>query len=152
MLTPSQTQVLAQDEKFSEIVDWILEEHGPHDLHAGVGQYQHYLNACHTVQKQINALQECHMYYLEKQMEVLSNLKNTNVLGHILAHTKEFDRQPKAYAAFFQAVSPFCGHITYSGTNVAIDHYMSGAITLGLSRPTTVYDSSKAMTMYLRWR
>ena len=71
------------------------------------------------------------MYYLEKRMEVLSNLENTNVLGHILAHTEEFDGHPEAYAAFFQAIAPFRGHITYSGTNVAIDRYMSGAIALG---------------------
>jgi len=109
---------------------------------AGVGQYRHYLNTCYTVQKQINTLQEHHMYYLEKRMEVLSNLKNANVLGHILVHTEEFDRYPKAYASFFQTVSPFHGHITYSGTNVAIDRYMSGAIALGLpavSKPLPPY-------------
>jgi len=142
VLTPSQTQVLAPDKKFSKVIDWILGEHCPCDLHAGVGQYQHYLNACQTVQKQINTLQGHYMYYLEKCMEVLSNLKNTNILGCILAHTEEFDRHPKAYASFFQAVSPFCGHITYSGTNVAIDHYMSGAIALGLpavSKPPPPY-------------
>ena len=64
-------------------------------------------------------------------MEVLSDLENANVLGRILAHTEEFDGQPEAYASFFQAVSPFRGHITYSGTNVSIDRYMSGAIALG---------------------
>ena len=82
------------------------------------------------------------MYYLEKQMEVLSDLENANVLGRILAHTEEFDGQPEAYASFFQAVSPFRGHITYSGTNVSIDRYMSGAIALGppaVSKPPPPY-------------
>jgi len=75
-------------------------------------------------------------------MEVLSDLENANILGRILAHTEEFDGHPEAYASFFQAVSPFCGHITYSGTNVAIDRYMSGAITLGppaISQPPPPY-------------
>ena len=75
-------------------------------------------------------------------MEVLSDLKNANVPGHILMHTKEFDGQPEAYASFFQAVSPFCGHITYSGTNISINHYMSSAITLGpptVSKPPPPY-------------
>jgi len=141
-LTPSQIEVLAEDKKYSEVIDWILEEHCPFDLMAGVGQYRHYLNACYTTQKQINALQEKHMYYLEKCMEVLSDLENTNVLGRVLAHTEEFDGHPKAYASFFQAMSPFYGHITYSGTNVAIDHYMSGAIALGppaVSKPPPPY-------------
>jgi len=109
---------------------------------AGVGQYHHYLNACYATQKQINALQEKHMYYLEKRMEVLSDLENTNVLGHILAHTEEFNGHPEAYASFFQAVSPFRRHITYLGTNVAIDCYMSGAIALGpptVSKPPPPY-------------
>ena len=142
VLNPSQTRVLTPDEKFSKIIDWILGEHCPCNLHAGVGQYQHYLNACQTVQKQINALQEHNMYYLEKRMEVLSNLKNANVLGHILAHTEEFDSHLEAYASFFQAVSPFCRHITYLGTNVAIDCYMSGAIALSppaVSKPLPPY-------------
>jgi len=142
VLTPSQTRVLAPDKKFSKIIDWILGEHCPCDLHAGIGQYQHYLNACQIVQKQINALQERYMYYLEKHMEVLSDLENANVLGHILMHTEEFDGHPEAYTLFFQAVSPFRRHITYSGTNVAIDCYMSSAIALGLpavSRPPPPY-------------
>ena len=70
------------------------------------------------------------------------DIKNTNVLGHILMHTEEFNSQPEAYDSFFQAVLPFCGHITYLGTNVNIDHYMSGAIALGLptvSKPLPPY-------------
>ena len=75
-------------------------------------------------------------------MEVLSNLKNANMLGRILAHTEEFDGHPEAYASFFQAVSPFHRYITYSGTNIAIDRYMSGAIALGppaVSKPPPPY-------------
>jgi len=142
-LTPSQIKVLAEDKKYSKVIDWILGEHCPFNLMAGVGQYCHYLNACYTTQKQINVLQEKHMYYLEKRMEVLSDLENTNVLGCILVHTEEFDGHPEAYASFFQAVSPFRGHITYSGTNIAIDRYMSGAIALG---PPTV---SKPLPSYM---
>ena len=38
-LTPSQVEVLASDKKFSKIVNWILTEHCPFDLYAGVHQY-----------------------------------------------------------------------------------------------------------------
>jgi len=65
-------------------------------------------------------------------MEALSALKNANVLGRILAHMEDFKGYPEAYATFFRAVAPFHGHITYSGTNTAIDHNMSSMITLSL--------------------
>jgi len=64
-------------------------------------------------------------------MEALSALENANVLGRILAHVEDFEGYPEAYATFFRAVAPFHGHITYSGTNTAIDRYMSSAIALG---------------------
>jgi len=64
-------------------------------------------------------------------MEALSALKNANVLGRILAHVEDFEGYPEAYATFFRTVAPFHGHITYSGTNTAIDRYMSSAIALG---------------------
>ena len=142
VLTPSQIKVLASDKKYSEVIDWILAEHCPFDLYTGVRQYQHYLDACYAIQKQINALQEKHMYYLEKRMEVLSDLENTNILGCILAHTEEFNGHPKAYASFFQAIAPFRSHITYLGTNVSINCYMSGVIALSpptVSKPLPPY-------------
>jgi hypothetical protein len=42
-------------------------------------------------------------------MEVLSDLENANILGCILAHHKDFDNNPKAYATFFTKVAPFKG-------------------------------------------
>jgi len=64
-------------------------------------------------------------------MEALSALENANILGRILAHVDDFEGYPEAYATFFCTVAPFHSHITYSGTNTAIDRYMSGAIALG---------------------
>jgi len=64
-------------------------------------------------------------------MEALSVLKNANILGHLLTHMEDFEGYPEAYARFFRAIAPFHGHITYSGTNTAIDRYMSGVIVLG---------------------
>jgi len=63
-------------------------------------------------------------------MEALSALENANILGCILAHVEDFKGYPEAYATFFRAVAPFHSHITYSGTNTAIDRYMSRAIAL----------------------
>ena len=57
-------------------------------------------------------------------------LENANVLGRILAHMEDFEGYPEAYTTFFCIVAPFHSHITYSGTNTAIDRYMSSAIAL----------------------
>jgi len=132
ILTPSQLEILDSKVQCGEVIDWILTEHCPKDLLAGVLTYCHYQEAQYATQHQINALQERHMHYLEKRMEALSALENANILGCILAHIEDFDGYPKAYSNFFKSVAPFHGHITYSGTNTAIDHYMSRAIALGL--------------------
>jgi len=131
VLTPSQLEVLDSKAQCGEVIDWILAEHCPKDLLAGVLTYRHYQEAQYATQRQINALQERHMYYLERRMEALSALENANVLGRILAHVEDFEGYPEAYATFFRAVAPFHSHITYSGTNTAIDCYMSRAIALG---------------------
>jgi hypothetical protein len=69
------------------------------------------------------------MHYLEHSMEVLSDLENANILGHILAHHEDFDNNPKAYATFFTKVAPFKGHITNSGCNTTVDPYATGLIS-----------------------
>jgi hypothetical protein len=72
------------------------------------------------------------MHYLEHSMEVLSDLENANVLGRILAHHKDFDDNPKAYAAFFTKVTPFKGHVTNSGHDTTVDPYTASLILFGL--------------------
>jgi hypothetical protein len=81
------------------------------------------------------------MHYLERSMEVLSDLENTNVLGHILAYHEDFNNNPKAYATFFTKVAPFKGHVTNSGHDTTIDPYAAGLISFGLPASTcTVSD------------
>jgi len=111
-LTPSQLEVLDSKAQCGEVIDWILTKHCPKDLLAGVLTYRHYQEAQYATQRQINTLQERHMYYLERRMEVLSVLENANVLGRILAHMEDFEGYPEAYATFFCAVAPFHSHIT----------------------------------------
>ena len=137
VLTPSQLQILDAKQPYGEVINWILVKHCPKDLLAGVLTYCHYQEAQYTTQCQINALQECHMHYLEKRMEALSSLENANILGRILTHVEDFKGYPQAYANFFKHATPFCSHITYSSTNTAINRYMSGGIALGL--PASAY-------------
>jgi hypothetical protein len=100
-LTPDQTAVLRQDESFSDIVDYIIQEHLLFDVQAGVQQFQYYDNARQAIQTTIIQLQDKYMHYLERSMEVLSDLENVNILGRILAHHEDFDDNPKAYTTFF---------------------------------------------------
>jgi hypothetical protein len=64
-------------------------------------------------------------------MEVLSDLKNANILGCILAHHEDFDGNPKAYATFFLKVTPFHGHITNSSRNTTMDPYAADLLAFG---------------------
>jgi hypothetical protein len=130
-LTPKQTAILRQDEPFSGVVDYIIQEHLTFDVQAGVQQFRHYDNARQALQKTITQLQEKQMHYLERSMEVLSDLENANVLGRILAHHEEFDDNPKAYAAFFLKVAPFRGHITNSGRDTTVDPYAADLLAFG---------------------
>jgi hypothetical protein len=130
-LTPDQTTILCQDESFSDIVDYIIQEHLSFDVQAGVQQFCHYDNARQAIQTTITQLQDKYMHYLECSMEVLSDLENANVLGCILAHHEDFDDNPKAYATFFTKVAPFKGHVTNSGHDTTIDPYAAGLISFG---------------------
>ena len=131
VLTPEQTAILRQDEPFSEVVDYILQEHLPFDVQAGVQQYRHYDNARQAIANTITSLQEKYSHYLERSVEVLSDLENANILGRILAHHEDFDGNPKAYAAFFLKVSPFRGHVTNSGRDTTVDPYAASLMSFG---------------------
>jgi hypothetical protein len=69
------------------------------------------------------------MHYLERLMEVLSDLENANVLGYILAHHKDFDDNPKAYTTFFTKVALFKGHVTNSSYDTTVDPYTTSLIS-----------------------
>ena len=69
-------------------------------------------------------------------MEVLSDLENANVLGHILAHHEDFNDNPKAYATFFTKVTPFKGHVTNSSHNTTVNLYAASLISFDLLAST----------------
>jgi hypothetical protein len=53
-----------------DIIDYIIQEHLPFDVQAGVQQFRHYDNAYQAIQTTISQLQEKYMHYLECAMEV----------------------------------------------------------------------------------
>jgi hypothetical protein len=52
-LTPDQTAILHQDESFSDVVDYIIQEHLSFNIQAGVQQFCHYDNARQAIQTTI---------------------------------------------------------------------------------------------------
>ena len=43
-LTPEQTAILRQDEPYSDVIDYIIQEHLTFNVQAGVQQFRHYDN------------------------------------------------------------------------------------------------------------
>jgi hypothetical protein len=129
LLIPDQTAVLCQDKSFSDVIDYIIQEHLSFNVQAGVQQFCHYDNTCQVIQTTITQLQDKYMHYLERSMEVLSDLENANILDCILAHHEDFDDNPKAYATFFTKVAPFKGHVTNSSRDTTVDPYAAGLIS-----------------------
>jgi hypothetical protein len=44
-------------------------------------------------------------------------LEQANILGQLIAYNNEFDNHPRAYTSFFKVITPFKGHVTFSGNN-----------------------------------
>jgi hypothetical protein len=55
-LTLDQTTILHQDESFSDVIDYIIQEHLSFNVQAGVQQFQHYDNARQAIQTTITQL------------------------------------------------------------------------------------------------
>jgi hypothetical protein len=108
-----------------------LDEHCPKDLVASVRKFRYHDNARHALQAKINAFQEKAYYHLEQSVGCLSGLENANILGRLVAHAEEFESNPSAYAAFFKAISPFKGQVTYSGSNTQVDPSLLAHLSLG---------------------
>src|SRR6266852_9292125 len=93
-------QLLDSEASYTPAVNKVIDAHFPHDLATGVCQYQHYNETRYSIQKTIRELQAKEMRYLERAVEVLSELECANVIGHLLAigsgshaidHAKECD-------------------------------------------------------------
>jgi hypothetical protein len=85
-ITPEQEGLFSTKAKFAPAIDHILAKFAPFDLTAAICQFQYYKDTQYAIQMAIHKLQEKEMRYVERAVEVLSDLENANVLGHILMH------------------------------------------------------------------
>src|SRR6266852_2387133 len=109
-------QLLDSEALYTPAVNKVIDAHFPRDLAAGVRQYQHYNETRYSIQKMIRELQAKKMRYLERAVEVLSELECANVLGRLLAHLDTLSevlvQDVQTHLQFFNRVSGFQGHIS----------------------------------------
>src|SRR5713101_3343585 len=108
-------QLLDSEASYAPAVNKVIDAHFPRDLAAGVRQYQHYNETWYSIQKTIRELQAKEMRYLERAVEVLSELECANVIGRLLAHLDTLSevlvQDVQAHLQFSNRVSGFQGHI-----------------------------------------
>ena len=85
-LTIEQLCIFKIDEPFAPLLTKTLNEHFPINVIIGVIQYRYYKSTQCALRKTINELFQKEQKYLEKSLEVLSELENANVLGRLHAH------------------------------------------------------------------
>src|SRR6267154_1009300 len=88
-LTQEQLSIFDRDSPFTDAVNCIINEQMPLHLSAAIRRYQHYKDAQYGHQQRIHDLQDQEQRHLERAMCVLSELKNANVLGRLIAHGDE---------------------------------------------------------------
>src|SRR6266849_4415198 len=115
-LSIDQRQLLDSEALYVLAVNKVIDAHFPCDLAAGVCQYQHYNKTRYSIQKTIRELQAKEMRYLERAVEVLSELECANVIERLLAHLDTLSevliQDVQAHLQFSNRVSGFQGHIS----------------------------------------
>ena len=106
-------------------INKVLKKHALIDLIASVQQYHHYRDTQYRIQLCTNYLHQKEMQYLEKAIEVLSGLENTNILGQIMAHNnvmmQELAEMSGAVPHYLEIVRKFEGEVTKSAVNTTIN-------------------------------
>jgi hypothetical protein len=125
-LTPDQLRLLDDNTPYVDAINSVINNYLPYDVSYGIRQYQYFKEKQYATQRRIKLLQEQEMQYLEKSMEVLSELENANVVGRILCHEEIIadtirDSDPLALIPFQRVANSFHGDITQSATDTRIN-------------------------------
>jgi len=90
-LTTDQRALFCSSEPFATAIDEVLEQMDTNDLKAGVIQYRHYRDQCHTLCVKIRNMSDTLMEVEEHQIEALDDLKAANAFGCLRAHLGWFE-------------------------------------------------------------
>ena len=127
-ITAEQQALFYSDATFAPAINHVLDNFCPFDLAAAIRQYHFYKDTQYTIQESVRKLQEKEICYIEKGVEVLSVLENTNTLGHIFTHKHNIttyllkNLMPSSYIVYAKICKSFTGHITHSALNVCTRH------------------------------
>ena len=132
-ITPEQMILLDAKAPFAHVVNKILNDKFPLVISTAVRRYQYYQEGKYLTQNKIRRLQEKENQCLEKAMCVLSNLENTNILGHLACFEDEVyhdltHNQIAAYE-FLKVIHTYQGVITTSALDGAPNPWQKHFVT-----------------------
>ena len=126
----------------------VVDKYFPYDLLAAVWQYQFYKSTQYALQCTIQAARIKEIKYSEKALEVLSEIENANVLGHLLAHmdvlTMALAPKPDAHFAYIKAIRGFDGDITETTLDPRVNCHHFAIKEQGEPIPDSVFDKQCA--------
>ena len=126
----------------------MVDKYFPYDLLATVRQYQFYKSTQYALQRTIQTAHVKELKYSEKALEVLSEMENTNVLGHLLAHmdvlTMALAPKPDAHFAYIKAIRGFDGDITETALDPHVNRHRSAIKEQGEPIPDSIFDEQCA--------
>ena len=147
-LTPEQLCIFDASEPYAYAVSKVVDEYFPYDLLAAVRQYQFYKSTQYALQRTIQAACVKELKYSEKALEVLSEMENANVLGHLLAHmdilSMALAPNTDAHFACIKAIHNFDGPITETALDTRVNCHRSAVQEQGEPIPDSVLDEQYA--------
>ena len=125
-ITPDQLQLLNSQAPFAFAISKVISNYFLPDLATDVCQYQFYKDTQYTLRASVKSLEDKAQHYLEGTMEVLSDLENAYVLGHLLAHANIISANllacdAQVYTHYTHLMHSFKGDITQSALDVCIN-------------------------------
>jgi hypothetical protein len=154
-ITAGQEELFSTKAPFALAIEHVLAKFAPFDLAATIHQYQYYKDTQYAIQMAIRKLQEKEMRYVERAVEVLSDLENANALGRILAHdgdTLKYTMEnldSHATLAYVKIAQSFKGRTAQSALNTRTRHKSTtvpGIISLPLGTTQHFKNAEKKRT------
>ena len=122
VIMAEQQVLFYSDASFTPTIDHVMDKFCPNNLATAIHQYCFFKETQYAIQASIKKLQEKEIQYIEKGVEVLSDLENANALGRIFTHEHDItqytleDLTPSAYVAYCKIRELFTSNVTHLAT------------------------------------
>ena len=152
-LTPEQLCIFDASEPFAYAVSKVVDKYFPYNLLATVWQYQFYKSTQYALQRTIQTTRAKELKYSKKALEVLLEMENANVLGHLLTHmdilSMALSPKPDAHFAYIKAIRGFDGDITETVLDPRVNHHCSAIKEQGEPIPDSIFDEQCAKEQHI---